>query len=486
MLVSLYTVRIILNTLGTTDYGIYNVVAGVIVLFSFVTYAMTSSTQRYLNFSIGEKNTIKTQKVYSASIAIHVFISILFIMFAETIGLWFVIYKLNIPADRRYAAEIVYQFTILNTVFSIFRAPYNAVIIAYEKMSFFAEISIVEAFCKLGLALLVKYFHFDKLILYSILLCVINVVIFLSYKFYCNLQFEIAHFKKVRDKSLIKELFTFSGWNLLGSVANIANSQGTNIVLNLFTNVVVNAAMGIANQVNSAVYSFVSNFQTAFNPQIVKSYAEKDNKYFFNLIYRSSRISFFLLFIISLPLILNCEFVLSLWLKKVPEYSIEFVDLILVWSLMESLNGPLWMAVQATGRIKTYQIFVSSMIFANLPLSIIAFELGCSPLWIFYIRIFINVIVTVYRVIYLHIDVKLSCKTYCLDVILRSLLWALVGTVIPLILSNLLFGITKFFITCITSVICNVLSFSFIGLNRNERVAISKLLKSKIGIYNDK
>lgn len=469
MLVSLYTVRVVLNVLGAEDYGIYNVVAGVVVLFSFVNNAMASGTQRFLNFHLGKGDNQKVNEVYSASLIIHLFIAVIFLLLAETVGLWFVSCKLNIPSERHNATMIVYQFTIVTTIFSIMKVPYNAVIIAYEKMSFFASISIVEVVLKLGIVFLLKISSIDKLVSYSFLLTCVSVIIFFGFKIYCNKKFEIAHFKKINNLSLAKELLSFSGWSLLGATANVCNTQGTNIVLNLFTNVAVNAAMGIANQVNNAVYSFVSNFQTAFNPQIVKSYAANEKDYLVKLIFRTSKLSFFLLFYIVLPLFLNADYVLTLWLKNVPEYAVNFVKLILIWSLIDSFNGPLFMTVQATGNVRNYQIIISSLVFLNLPLSILALKLGANQYCILYIRIALNCVNTLFRVFYLSRILKTSKLTFFYSVIVRSLAAAGVSFVINLFLTQLFHGFAGLIFSCFTCVIISTLLIYLIGFTKEEK-----------------
>lgn len=477
MIVSLYTVRVVLNTLGAEDYGIYNVVAGVVVLFSFVNNAMATSTQRFLNFNLGKNDTEKTQQTYSASLLIHIGIALIFIVLAETIGLWFVNTKLNIPLERHSAAMWCYQFSIITTVFNILRVPYNAVIIAYEKMSFFAWVSIVEAVLKLLVVYLLIISPLDKLVAYVILLTLVSIIILFCYKIYCNKKFATAHYKKVTDYSLVKEILGFSGWSLFGATANVANNQGTNIVLNMFTNVTVNAAMGIANQVNNAVYSFVSNFQTAFKPQLVKSYAAGEKEEFNNLIIRSAKFSFYLLWIIVLPLTLNLDFVLGIWLKNVPEFSIGFVKLILLYSLFESINGPLWLAVQATGKIKKYQIIVSCLIFSNLPLSIIAFSLGANPYWVLLIRIILECFITIFRLLYLKKTQKFSIRSYIKHVIIPVLLVMIFSFIITTILSSNFSGFVFFFISCFVSVIVNVLLVFIVGININERKMLVSFFK---------
>ncbi len=479
MLVSLYTVRVILHTLGAEDYGIYNVVAGVVVLFSFVNNAMATGTQRFLNFELGRKNAEAAKKVYSISLLIHTGISVVFIILAETAGLWFVSSKLNIPAVRRDAAVWVYQFTVLTTVVNIFRVPYHAVIIAYEKMSFFAKISILEAFLKLGIVFLLTVSHSDKLISYSLLLCGVSFIILIVYKIYCNKHFEIAHFSAPKEKGVACELVSFSGWSLLGAIANVSNSQGTNIVLNMFTNVTVNAAMGIANQVNGAVYSFVVNFQTAFNPQIVKSWAERNEAAFLSLVERSAKTAFCLMLCFALPLMLNTPFILELWLKEVPPYTVSFIRLILCWSLVESFNTSMTTAAQAAGNIRDYQIMVSVFIFANLPLSIFSLLVGMSPESILLIRFVQAFLTTFWRFFYLFKRVSLPMTVF-IKLGIKCIFVTLASAVLPIIsiffIKNTIF---EFVISTVISFLCvGLLSFSVI-LNASERQAVKNILVHK-------
>ena len=471
LLVSLYTVRVVLNTLGAEDYGIYNVVAGVVVLFSFVNSAMASATQRFLNYSLGENNLKKTQEVYSSSLIVHLGIAVIFILLAETVGLWFVSNKLNIPEARKTATAIVYQFTIITTVFNILRVPYNAVIIAYEKMSFFAWLSILESFLKLVIVFLLVISGIDRLIFYAFLMTVVAMIILCFYKLYCNHTFEIAHYKKTTDISLVKRILSFSGWSLFGAVANVANSQGTNIVLNMFTNVTVNAAMGIANQVNSAVYSFVGNFQTAFNPQIVKSYASDDREYFINLVCRTSKFSFFLLFLIALPLYINCGFILTIWLKNVPAYTIPFVRLILVWSLIETINGPLYMAIQSTGKIKLYQLIVGIINLSNIPLLIFSFSVGAGPLWLMYIKISLNLFALVFRIYLCYKLVDFPVKRFILNSLLRPVLVVVLSVLCLFCCKQLLIifhGFSFVFVTTIACLFFTSILVLLLGITKTE------------------
>lgn len=482
LLVSLYTVRVVLAELGAEDYGIYNVIAGAVVLFTFVNNAMASATQRFLSFSLGKGDLEQTREVFTAGFAIHLTIALLFVLAAETAGLWFVETKLNIPEARKSAASAVYQFTIAATVFNIIRVPYHALIIAHERMGFFAGVSVVEAALKIAVAFLLAASPVDKLSFYAFLLAAVALVILLCHAAFCMYSFDAARLKKPRDKKLAREMISFSGWSLFGATANMANSQGTNIVLNLFTNVTVNAAMGIANQVNAAVYSFVSNFQTAFNPQIVKSWAAGDQSGFFHLIYLTSRVSFFLLWFFALPLYLNAELILSLWLNEVPAYSVEFVRLILICSLIESLNNSLTMSVQAQGEIRIYQLIVSVLIVLNLPATWIAFMLGANPEWLLYIRIFLLLVTGLWRVFYLRKKIGLSARKFFGNVLFRcvtagGISFAVSWYVWRRLIDNVL---VQFFVSCAVSLSVSVICMLCLGFSRSERQAVFATVNQRL------
>lgn len=386
-----------------------------------------------------------------------------FILLAETAGLWFLNAKLNIPAGRGAAAFWCYQAAVLATTAGIIRVPYNAVIIAYERMSFFAGLSVVEALLKLAVVFLLVVSPFDKLVAYSFLLAAVALLILAVYKLYCGRNFESARYKKSDDKGLGKELVSFSGWSLFGAAANVANSQGTNIVLNIFTDVTVNAA----------VYSFVSNFQTAFNPQIVKSWAVGEEKSFRRLLVRSAKFSFFLLWLIVLPLYVNAKFVLSLWLGNVPNHTVSFVRLILVWSLVESVNGPLFMAVQAAGKIRLYQVVIGAINLLNLPLTIIAFSIGASPEWLLYIRIVLNVGALVFRIVFCRRMIALPARLFFLESIFKPFLIALSSFALTIIVGKSVRGLwTPLVTTCAVSFLASSVLVLFVGMDKSERAAI--------------
>jgi O-antigen/teichoic acid export membrane protein len=485
MLVSLYTVRVVLETLGLEDYGIYNVAAGLAVLFSFLNMAMTNATLRFLNYALGKQDLEQARDVYSLSLLIHAVIAVSVIILAETAGLWFFSNILNIPAARTTAALCAYQCTIAATAVNILTIPYYASIIAYEKMSVFALISIFENILKLVFVFCLLVIHFDRLIVYSILTFLARIIVLFIYKIYCNKRIETAHFRYRKNKSLFRQIATFSGWSLFGDFANVCRTQGTIILINIFQGVTVNATMGIATQINNAVFQFVGNFQTAFNPQITKSYAAKEHDYFMRLIFQTSKMSFFLLSFFVVPLYINLDFVLQIWLKNIPEYTIQFTRLILVYSLTDSFFGPLVISIHATGNLKKYQLILSSLIFANLPLSLLMLWLGYSPAWVLIIRIILNLALLAWHIVFLHKEIGLSIRQFTINVLLRSFsvfcgTWALTFFV-----HYYIKGIAGFFASCFVSVLCFGLLVYSIGLLDAERIAVKNMIKTKVtGVFN--
>ena len=390
--VSLYTSRVVLNTLGVEDFGIYNVVGGVVMMFSFLNSSMASATQRFLSFELGKNDLIQLKKVFSMSVNIHVIIALAIFILAETIGLWFLNTKLVIPAERLYAANWVYQFSILSFMVTILSVPYNAIIIANERMKVYAYVSIIEVILKLIILYILVWFGFDKLKLYAILVFFVSAIIWLIYKTYCNSNFSESKYQYYWDKPLFSTLMNYAGWNLFGNLAVVTMVQGINIMLNLFFGPIVNAARGIAYQVNGAVNSFVINFQMAMNPQIVKSYASGDLKYMHKIIFQGAKYSFFLLFILSLPILLETELILKIWLKNVPEHTIIFTRLAIINVLIDSISGPLMTAAQATGNIKKYQAIVGGLLLLILPISYLFLIMGYPPEITLYISISISII----------------------------------------------------------------------------------------------
>lgn len=417
MVVSLYTSRIILNELGVEDFGIYNLVAGVVILFSFLSNAMITATQRYLSIAIGKKDEKYIQAVFSTSLLSHFFLIFFIFLAAETIGLWLINAKLEIPADRMSATNFVYQLAILTTCVNVIRIPYNASIIANERMSFFAYVSIVETFLKLAVVWALAITPGDKLVIYSFLLLLVAIVIDIAYWYYCQ-RFLLANkFYLKTNKKLFVELTSFSVWNLFGGLADIGYKQGTNIILNLFWGVSINAVLGITNQIRNALVPFIGNLQLAVNPQMVKSYALGDYEYFKILVYRISKYSYFLMLIIVFPIIFNIDLILELWLKNPPEHTAIFAILTSVYCLVDSLTGPLWAAMQAGGKIKRFQIVTGICLLLNLPVSYLFLMYGYAPSVVLIIQIVITGFTVGVRVLFVKYYLQFSIRNYVREVI---------------------------------------------------------------------
>ncbi len=478
--VSLYTSRIVLNTLGVEDFGIYNIVGGVVILLSFINNSLFSATQRFLNFELGKGDIGETKRVFSMSLTIHVCVALFVGLLAETAGLWFLNTQMNIPSVRMAAANWVYQFSILAVCMNFVQVPYYACVVAYEKMSFFAYIAIIEVMLKLLVVVLLVYVGFDKLRLYSVLVFLVAVVVFACYKHYCNSKIDISRYKYFWDKTLFNRLLSFSGWMLLGSAAVVSATQGVNILLNIFYGVAVNAAMGISNQVNSAVNQFVSNFQTAFMPQITKLYAIGDFEHLRILIGQSSRFSFLLLFALACPLMLNIDFVLKLWLNTVPEYSSVFCILILTYSLIEVASKPVGLAIHATGKVKYYNIVMSIALLMNIIFSFIFLTLGFRPDVVLVINICVGILCFVIRLLFARHYKVLIIHEYIRNVIFRIICISVFVVPIPLYISRYYTQWSGLFVTTSMFLCLFAVAVYFVGLTQSEKEGVLKAIKTKI------
>ena len=474
--ITLYTSRVVLQMLGVDDFGIYNVVGGIIVLFSFINNAMVASTQRFLNFELGRGNVEEAQKVFAASLNIYLVIVVIFMLLAETVGLWFLNRYINIPSERTVAANWVYQASLVATALNFVRMPYNAAIIAYERMSFYAYTSIIEAALKLGIVFLLYSFA-DKLIAYAWLVSVVALLILLMYVFFCRRVFVICrHHTFAYDKRRYTALVSFSGWSLFGSVASMGASQGVNILLNIFFGVFVNAAMGIANQVSGAISLFVGNFQTAFNPQIIKSYASGEKERFINLIFNTSKYSYYLLFFITLPCFICCNEMLQLWLGKVPPHAVSFCRILMIFSLIDALQGPLWVSAQASGRIRNYQLLMSSIILLNLPISYLVLKFLPVAELALIIKVIINIIVSVARMFYLKQIYSFPLLRYIQKVLLLCLFVSVLSALLPYCIYLETTGVCLLILVPLAAVICTAISIYVIGISSNERAVLKNAL----------
>jgi O-antigen/teichoic acid export membrane protein len=479
MAVSLYTSRVILQTLGVEDFGIYNVVGGVVAMFSILSGSMSAAISRFLSFELGKNNQDQLSKIFSTAVTIQFLLTIVVVIVAETIGIWFLNNKMEIPQNRIYAANWAFQLSLLTFGVNLISVPYNAAIIAHERMSAFAYISVLEAFGKLAIAWMIVFSCSDKLILYAILMSALAMITRFIYGWYCKKHFWECSYHFVFDKPLLKQMFGFAGWNFIGASSAVLRDQGGNIILNLFFGPAVNAARGVAVQVQNAISQFSTSFMTAVTPQITKSYANGNHDYMMSLVYQSARLSYYLLFFLSLPILLNADYILSIWLKTVPEHSIRFVQLILIFVLSESIASPLVTAMLATGDIRNYQIIVGGLQMLNLPVAYILLKQVFFPESVFVTAIVISQCCLLARLILLKRMISLRICRYLKQVYFNVVLVSALSTIVPLIVKKYLLinsNIFNFIVICAVSVICTSLVIWKIGLNGGER----NLVKNKM------
>jgi O-antigen/teichoic acid export membrane protein len=470
MLVTLYTSRIILNALGVNDFGIYNVVGGIVVMFSFLNSAMGAATSRFLIFELGKKDHIQLKKVFNASLSSHIGIALFVFLLAETVGLWFLTHKLVIPQDRMGAALWVYQFSILSAMVTLTQVPYNALIIAHEKMNIYAYVSVLDTMLKLLIAYLLVISNFDKLKFYAVLVFLVFSIIALIYRFYCMKHYAESAIAFKWDKKLYKELFSFSIWELYGGFALMGMGQGLNMLLNMFFGPAVNAARGIAFQVQGAVLGFGDNFITAVKPQIIKLYAENNIKQMMNLVFSSSKYSLFLTFFLTLPLLLETPFVLDVWLKTVPDYTVSFCRLILVNNLIWSMRNPIVTCFHAVGQLKIANLVCGSLFYLIVIVSYFCLKSGLAPDSIFIVTIVVSVMVQVAELLLLKLFIRYSVKEYVIKVVGRCILVMAASAIIPYFLCTMLeSGFTRFITIGFASVFAVMISVFTLGIDSETR-----------------
>ncbi len=473
MAVSLYTSRVVLNTLGVTDYGIYNVVGGVVAMFGFINGSMSSATQRYITFALGKGDLENLRKVFSTALQIHVLIAIVIVALGETVGLWFMYEKMQIPAERMDAAFWVLQCSIASTMVMIVSVPYNADIIAHEKMSAFAYISVLEAVLKLAVVYALIVSPLDKLVFYAFLILAVQLFIRFCYNHYCNRHFEESKYRHVWDKPLFKEMTGFAGWSMFGNLSAVLYGSGLDMLLNVFFGPVVNAARAIAVQVQNAIQQFVTNFQMALNPQITKTYAKGEMEEMHKLMFRSARFSFYLLFLLSLPVLFETDFILSVWLKTVPENTVIFLRIMICTSLIYAMANPLIIANQATGKVRKYQAICGSILLMILPVSYVCLKLGFPAYSVFIVHFCMEMAAQLARMVILRPLIGIRIVDYIRNIYLRVAVVVALSVVSPFIIYESMEGTAlRFFIVCIVCVVSVGLVAYTVGLSRNERMFV--------------
>ena len=481
LVINLYTSRVVLQILGVTDYGIFNAVGGIVSLFSILSSALTNSIMRFQSFELGKKDKEKLRRVFTTSINVMIALSVIIILFGEPLGLWFLNYKMDIPDGRLIAANWVFQGTIIVFIVNLISIPYNASIIAHERMSAFAYISIIEAVLKLFLIFSLNLLGFDKLIAYTCLLVAMASIIRFIYGFYCKKNFEECSYTFSFDKKLFQEITGFAGWNFFGRGARIINQQGVNLLMNVFFGVYVNAARGIAVQVQGAVVHFVSNFTTALNPQIIKSYSDKNISHMHNLIYRGAKLSYFLMLFISIPLCFETEIVLNLWLGIVPKYTVDFVRITLVAATIDIVNGTIITGLHATGNLKKCMSIIGGVEISCFILTYLSFLAGMPPIFAYIVHIIVYFFLMFLRVYLIKDYIGMKYAEYSSQVFYRLLTVTIVSILLPFILSKFMEdGLLRLFILTFCSILWTMFSVFLLGLTRNERKWIFNILQHRI------
>ena len=485
MAITLYTSRVILNALGVEDYGIYNVVGGVVAMFSLVSGSLSNAISRFITFELGRGDIKKLNTIFSTSVNIQIGISVIVLLLGVLIGGWFLNAKMNIPPDRMIAANWVLCCSLLMFCINLISLPYNACIIAHERMAAFAYVSILDATLRLLVCYLITVSPFDKLISYAVLLVIVALIIRIVYGIYCNRRFEECHYRLVYDRSLLKQMGSFAGWQFLTNCCWMFNTQGVNILINLFFGVTLNAARGVATQVDSAIQQFVNNFMTAVNPQITKDYASGQIKEMFMLVCRGAKFSYFLLLLFAVPVIFEADYILKLWLKNVPEYAVVFLRLTIIGSMVNMLGGTGLTACMATGKIKHYSIWISSVGVLVFPLTWVAFKCGLPVESTYIIFIMVYIGVNMVRLYIMKGLLHFPPMLFIREVIFKICIVTLIIIPLPAIV-NYLFteSFVRLILTITVSSVASCVTIFYVGLSSLERKSVVARIETAIKQIN--
>lgn len=482
IIVSLYTTRIILHALGAEDYGIQNVVGGVVAMFIFISDTMSSASQRFFATEVGLGNKIKLNQYFCVTIFCYIIIIITLLIVTELVGYWFVNYKLTIPENRITASNFVLQFAILAFVMRMASVPYGAMIIAYEKIFIFAFVGLLDSVLTLCAALFLQKYGGDRLIAYSFFLMSLAVVNFLICIIYCRVKFgDDVKIRRFWDKSMFVEIVSYSGWSLFWTLANVVRSQGLNILLNLFFNPIVNAARAIAYQVNNVINQFTNSFYQAVRPQITKYTARGERGHMMNLMFSSSRISFFLLALVATPLLIKTPYILNLWLGDVPQYTASFMRLVIVVAMIDSVGHPPTTSICATGKIKWFHLTIGTILIMNIPISYFFLKQGFEPIIVFEVSIVLSLLAQTARLVFMKIIHQMSILSYCREVLLRITIVFIISFSISYFGSKLF--IDSFFPFClfvVFSCLTTIILSYYLGITNNERKTVNSFIKTRL------
>lgn len=470
MVIGLYTSRVILDKLGEVDFGIYNVVGGFVTMFTVISGAMTTATQRFLSFEIGKGKDGNVKGIFSTMIYIHLFLALIILLLGEVFGVWFINTHMNFPSERYGAANWVFQLSLFVFILDVINVPYNGALIAYEKMSAFAYFSIFDAVFKLVICYVITLTPYDKLVVYAALIAVIQVSLLAMYFFYCRVKFKDCRFTGKYNKEYGKNVGSFVSWNLIGSFAGIAKEQGVNVVLNMFFGPAVNAARGVAYQVLSKLNGFVTNFQMAMNPQIIKNYASAELDNMYKLVFRGAKFSYLLLLTLSLPIVIEAPLILNLWLKEVPNYTVIFLQIAIFTALINTLSNPLIVTMHATGKVRDYQIVVGGLSLFTLPLVWVALKMGTAPYMAMVIAFAVEFVCHFARLYMLVRSIKFPMMAFIKDVTLRVIVITVLSLILPILAyQSIHITIVRFLVVCILSFISTIGLGYMLGFNKTDR-----------------
>lgn len=487
MIIGLYTSRVILDKLGEVDFGIYNVVGGFVTMFTVISGAMTTATQRFLSFEIGKGKDGNVKSIFSTMVYIHLFLALIIFIVGETLGTWFLNTQMNFPLDRYGAANWVFQFSLITFIISVIGVPYNGALIAYEKMSAFAYFSIFEAVFKLLICYIITLTIYDKLSFYAFLMAVIQGGLIFFYYIYCRINFKECRVGGKLNRDYSREVTSFVSWNLIGSLAGVLKEQGVNVVLNMFFGPTVNAARGVAYQVLTKVNGFATNFQMAMNPQIIKNYASGAKDDMFKLVFRGAKLSYLLLLMLSLPIIIEAPLILGVWLKEVPDYTVIFLRIIMFTSMLNALSNPLITSMHASGKVRDYQIVVGGISLLTLPLVYVGFKVfSLEPYYAMIIAFAVEFVCHIARLYMLVRSIEFPMWNFLKNVTFRVIFITLLALICPTVFHIIINAdLYRFLAVGLASIISTFLFGFYFGFNKQERmymkskaiVLISKKLK---------
>jgi len=474
MAVGLYAARIVLQVLGASDFGLYNVVGGIVTMFTFLNSTLATGTQRFLTFALGENKIQKLRDVFSTASYLHIFFAVVILIISEVVGLWLLYNQMQIPEERMKAAFWVFQFSTIAAMVAIIQVPYMSSLIAHEKMDIYAWVSIYDAVMKLVIVYLIQVVDTDKLILYAFLFFLVHVSTALIYIFYCRNKYEECRMFGGFNKETFREIASFSGWNIFGCGAVALQGQGVNILLNMFFGTIVNAARGIAFQVNNIILQFVNNFQTAVNPQIVKLYASGQKEKMIRLVINNSKMAAYLLLLITIPLYIELEFVLKIWLGDYPDYTAIFLRITIIQTLVQTITRPAVMALHAVGRMKEPNLTSGITLLLILPVTYFLLRIGISPVTVFWVNVIPWFIELLFVLYWLKRFIDFPFWGFYKKVYMVILPLAILMYAIPYYVKSQfeLDGWLSLIVTCIVSTITIVLLVLYFGISKSLRKRI--------------